>query len=36
MKKRAEAAQPFLTRIKDFVWGPTVSLENMWNVGHRL
>jgi lysosomal acid phosphatase len=31
-KARAKAAQPFLQKIKDFVYGPEVSFDNMWNV----
>jgi hypothetical protein len=30
--KKAAEAGPFLRRISDFVWGPAVNFENMWNV----
>jgi hypothetical protein len=34
-RKHADAAQPFLDAVKNFVYGPNVEYDNMWNVRER-
>ena len=31
-RKRREAAKPFLDSVKNYVYGPKVEFDNMWNV----